>query len=840
MSGHGDDAQYDDDEFDDDTLDNLPASTLQALESRSYIQPLQPPIHSHLHPLPTSTLNRSPAPVLPVHSHRPYGSKGVEEEVINLDDCSHAQASSYANLRPGQRAGNQWNHQSQNTGPARASPSITHQPSYLPFNPPMPGSQMPPPLASHMNPAVPDVSALQDQIKRLQKEKDDLKKHASEAEARAQAKAGETLILRQRIESSTREYQQQIEDLRNVHVSAVEKQRAELQAVQRQREQAETDKRFLEHDLTVEATRRLPARKAHPLPNRGRTAPQEPAKSTATASPKRSKTLLPCGDGFDDDIVPPPSPSRNRSDPSNSFRPLDHSVLEPIPPPSPVKSLHGSIMATPNKRPEKRRKRSDQSPVVQNELSFQEQAPEFSPIQLFSPAPSFDRQDGTLVSLDSSFNLDLMKSLLDYKVETGERFFDLMAKQSFSSNPGYLLSTIIFDRWTVGSSLGDDIALQFCNIICDLWDESLKEMLYTTVNSFIDVLYFTTSKKPAIFSQRMVARILPPALKSINLVAFPVASDADVLSSKSGSATLQINAHACLELLLSISQACEGSMEASTLFWSSISLHWTLVLLYPAQPLEQRSIMCDLLRTSLTGTSFGPILQSEETDSVRDQADLEFYLIDRLTSLLSHDSLSYSRPEEESRIDHVMAFRLNVLITLRCMCTLPRDPTALRTHPTAIGRLIQCLHSSVELLYDQRTLPHKPHELTVSCVNTAVGLIHMILKGYYTKIDLREKLQSIEGGLHTHVIALSRVAFGEFVLFEAGIDAAVADAAHDLLDEFLTKPEGKEILKMFPSADSTALGSECVGIMDLAEVGSDGHEDAAAAEVGYDEKMDMG
>jgi hypothetical protein len=57
-----------------------------------------------------------------------------------------------------------------------------------------------------------------------------------------------------------------------------------------------------------------------------------------------------------------------------------------------------------------------------------------------------------------------------------------------------------------------------------------------------------------------------------------------------------------------------------------------------------------------------------------------------------------------------------------------------------------------------------------------------------------------------HLVALTRVAFCEAVVLERGIDPAASDAAHALLDEFLSPYEGEQLLQMYPTADSTAVG----------------------------------
>jgi hypothetical protein len=123
----------------------------------------------------------------------------------------------------------------------------------------------------------------------------------------------------------------------------------------------------------------------------------------------------------------------------------------------------------------------------------------------------------------------------------------------------------------------------------------------------------------------------------------------------------------------------------------------------------------------------------------------------------------------------------------------------------AIGRIIQFLYESIDFLYAPSSCPTDTHDLTITCVNTIMRLLYHILTQHASTIDIREKLKMVQGGAHLHLIALTRLAFCESIILEKGIDPAVSDAAHALLDEFLSPIEGEQLLRMFPSADSTGV-----------------------------------
>jgi hypothetical protein len=825
-------ASFDDDEFDDDTFDNLPASTLQALESKALVgnrNAVYPPRTNvqNVYSKPTNATVRPPlSTVLPQRQNSGGSAKldGGAEEVINLDDYSHARPNNYSQYRMG----------TQTNRYPRPSGSASKNGVNVPFRLPGRPSQSSQPSKPQVSVGTPDIVALQAQIQKLEKEKAELKELADTAESRAQARTGEASILRQRIEKTTREYEHQLESLRQTHTDTAAKQRAELEAAQKQKERVETDKRFLEHDLAVEVSKGRQLRKV-PAVVRSHTLPENHRKSAL--SPRKTKALG-LGDGFDNE-QPQLSPSHSRTELSHSFHAFDDNNDMQMPSTSPSKSWNGNggKLVTPSKRAEKKRKLGDISPAIQRSFLVEEQVPGSSPIHLFSPDPSFDdlqEEDESQTHPDSE-QLDFMRSLLFYRLEKSqERFFDVMKhyKFGFSDLP---LSTWIMDSWDQ-SVASKDVAMDFCRVVCSIWDTCLEQKLYGPIDGIVDIIHFATSKRDPLFSQQLVSRILPPAMKSINAVAFPIASDRMDDSGPMEPVT-NIDTQACLGLLLSIAQACIGSKEATTEFWRTLTLHWTLVLLFPMQPLHHLSMTCALLRTSALDSSFGPIFQSTEFDSVKDQADLEQILVDRLTSLLSVDPQSSDEVDDISFIQ-VLEFRLEVLRTLTSICTPPHNGLSIAKHKDAIGRIMQFLLEAVNYLYLPDTIPAESHDLAIDCVNGTMRILYAVLTTHASKIDVHEKLKAVEGGAHMQLLALTRIAFCESVVLERGIDPTVSDAAHALLDEFLSPVEGDQLLKMFPSVESTALGNDAHGNAEY-DAAHEADEAALAAETGADEAMDL-
>lgn len=62
---------------------------------------------------------------------------------------------------------------------------------------------------------------------------------------------------------------------------------------------------------------------------------------------------------------------------------------------------------------------------------------------------------------------------------------------------------------------------------------------------------------------------------------------------------------------------------------------------------------------------------------------------------------------------------------------------------------------------------------------------------------MHAKLAVIPGGVHKHLVVLTRLAFSEGLVLEAGIEDDVVECAHRLLEESVTPEEGEALLRCF-------------------------------------------
>jgi hypothetical protein len=793
MAGNGHVDGFDSDDFDDDAFINIPSQTLQALEHKAVLASQQPTTVNPTRPTPVKP--RQPLSTIQnnvSNQDEANQGQGQQEEVVNLDDYTIVHRPTYASNHGNTTTNSQWIKPLVHRGYGSGQSASSQRPPKS-----TPGSG-------------PDLQAI---IQRLEKEKLALKQAAETAVSRAQAKSGEVAILRQRLDKSTIEYEQRIEALKQTQLEAAVQSKADLDALKRDREKIETDRKFLEHDLALEAGRsrqstRMSKKTIIPANVSG-------PHARAGASPVRG-SKIPFGDGFQNDDVRLVSPTKkkssivaNHSHVNKSFNFDDEVVVMS----SPSKSRDGTAPSTPNQRLEKKRRRGDQSPGQAVELPLKDVPKDASPWQLFtpfSPDPEAEAAIGPVLESKATERLHFLQQILEFRVPGSEdRLLEVLGQHSLPSDPNQKLSKLLLDKLT-GSGYNDsgmDTGFTFCVGISELWSAALREKYYVIIDLMVSVVQFVLGSKRYAFIRELVEYTLPPAMETINLVAFPISAksynESQGIKDESKPPP-KLDMEACLDLIILMSFACQDSPEHLASFWKIINIHWVLCLLMEAQPMLHVNFICSLLQTSAQTTSFGPIFREDDTGTAKNQEEIEFLLVERLTSLLFQVPAAPS-PDSPLEMNDILTFRLVVLQTLQSMSLPPRNGQSLAQHNMAIGRIIQFLYESIDFLYAPSSCPTDTHDLTITCVNTTMRLLYHILTQHASTIDIREKLKMVQGGAHLHLIALTRLAFCESIILEKGIDPAVSDAAHVLLDEFLSPIEGEQLLRMFPSADSTGV-----------------------------------
>ncbi|KAF2870772.1 hypothetical protein BDV95DRAFT_495549 [Massariosphaeria phaeospora] len=710
----------DDSDYSDHDLDDLPANTLQHLETTA-IRATQ-----H-HDGDYSAATNAP--------ESDYGLDEEEDEVVNLDDAAG-----------------------------------------LPQSPPWPApEQQPPPQRSQ-----PNVDQLLQRIKKLEQEKARLNRDLQGEKSRALSKSGEADTLRRRAEAATRGHEQKVSALQQSHSDAIVKVKAELDKMRREREQVQTNNLFLEHDLAREADKAKRSRRHMP----SRPKPTAASIVSPSGTPKRAQKTLHLRDGFDDDDIVMASPTRLREK---------------------------SKALTPKQAGKRKRQVADQSPIQPLQLSEPRERPKTQ-----DSTPSHDPPEHTLLRAfkrdDERFSL--LHRLLSHRSSNGtDRILEALAQYAFPSQPQKRLSSIVYDSLSVPSISANvhELALGICRVFISLWKQSLEEKYYAAVFLILDALHFVLAWEPGKTAVAVTAQVVPLIIASVDLVAIPVARAAkggekdlaDLYSAAQRQIARDIDVADCLELLYVIATSCVSSpsKDSLALFWQTIPSDFALILLNKEQPVIHISLMLRILSTSALHSSLGPIVPADSLPE--SQGKREADLIHRLTNLFSETPTAIPEPEspppDPCPAEAIWDLRLSVLDVLTQFSIHEHGSARLASHRACVGRLIKYLDFSISALYAHPLFPTQSN--TIASINATMKLVYH-LHTSNPGFDIKSKLVGILGGQHAYLVALTRLAFSDGLVLERGIEDAVVDMAHGILDEGLSIEEGEGLLRVFSSGNS--------------------------------------
>ncbi|KAI7014849.1 hypothetical protein KC366_g15672, partial [Hortaea werneckii] len=794
----------DEDFFSDDDLDAVPDNTLAELEQNAISSTQRPPaepLNGHVS-IPSrpahqakQTAWRPPRPRAPpaamAPQHRPDSDTPVtapappssdygfeDEDVVDLDEPSmviqpasgpntrhptqHAQHSS-ASARYNRKAA--LDPETEAAFAAADAELGTHEPGQWTHAPPLTSR------ASGPNSAL-DVSSLQARIAALEAEQNRLRQSEQDARNAAVAKQGEIAIVRANQEKAMRDYERRIAGMQKLHAEEAARAKTELEKWRKQREKLETEGRFLQHDLAQEAER---ARRTNGA-GKGRTTASAAAavRNRGQETPKRAKKNG-LGDGFDDDEVRILSPSRSREK---------------------------SRDATP-KQGAKRKRTANDSPVTA--LSFAQPAASLrheGSEQTQTPA---EHHVAVVESTRTGDPYDFMQRLLHHSPYEGhDRSIETLTSHCFPSQP----------HRTFSSMLLDDLG----RACLKLWSRCVDERYYAALYLLLDLIQFALFGQLSDIVAQLIEEAVPLCMTTISLVAIPLVR---VSTNPAYAANLDREAHAKLceqidvdemmEFLLRLAQSATivGSTRVED-FWKCMELPFTLLMLNKAQPISQSTTTLRLLCTSSLSTTFGPVVPPESEDAASGQSKQETAIIDRLTILLFEtpkpppDEPAYSEAE-------LAELRNEILSVFRELCLTDHGGHLLAQHRSAVGRLVRFLHGQMEKLHllppaaspsthspenlttEQTTEPPSAHPLVAQTINTTTRLLYHLLRTYDTSLHLGQKLQAVQGGYHKFLVSMTRIAFSDQLVLEAGIEDEVAEAAHAVLDNMLSPEEGEAI-----------------------------------------------
>jgi hypothetical protein len=585
-----------------------------------------------------------------------------------------------------------------------------------------------------------------------------MRRELAEARTLAETKAGEIAIIRSKQARMAEEYDRQLAALRKAMVDRETTHKEAVDAAMSEGKMLATENLFLQHDLAEEV---------HQL--RNYKTKQRAAEKGPPVTPKKSR-VLPFRDGFDDDEIAVVSPS---------------------------KSAARSKRGTPTVPGKRKRQASVDSPAPlllnpAGELNMVD-APTDNSGTVFDEEPK---------SRESGAHDHLMKRILNHRMLPDQQTdIEAFARLHFPSEPHKTLSSIIMDE-LARIDMGNFV-LEYIYTVGQLWRRGLTERFYEPVPRFMSIARYVLMMDEAPLPD-LITSLVGVLQDSVEVNAVPRFKYSPAAREKAriprstpqSDLHLEVDSTEALRLLYYISCQLLHVKGALDSFWAHIRYTFILVMLHGSQPLKDIMVILPLLSTSIRADSFGPIMSSEQ-----DQADVQKWIVDRLSFMLSEAAMPDEGCEPYTAYD-ICAMRLEVLLLLESLAFNPAAPSKehgsaiIAAHPTALPRLFRSMHDELDALYSSPP----EQELRVAMVNGLMRLIFGVMRRHSPSINMQEKLASVSGSKQKHLVVLTRLAFCDGSVLEAGIDDETVDMAHELLEEWTNPQEAESLAEAFPSS----------------------------------------
>ncbi|KAL3466516.1 hypothetical protein BJX64DRAFT_250216 [Aspergillus heterothallicus] len=585
------------------------------------------------------------------------------------------------------------------------------------------------------------------------------------AKSLAETKAGEAAIIRSKQTKLIEDYERQITTLRKTIAEEMAKYKEEADAARAEGRMLATENAFLRQDLAEEALR------LNQMKAKAQAEEKEPP-----ITPRKTKAL-PFRDGFDDNEILAASPSKSGN----------------------------SKQKTPTAAGKKRRRTSQGSPTPlrlspHGDLLDIEDAEDRLDETMLDPEDQPRTEE--LTSKDKHQNLQLVKRILGHRTYPNDKTdLEVFGELAFPSEPGRTLANILLEE-TAKLDL-ENYAIEHLHAIVSLWSRALKEKFYKPVPMFLETTRFILSMETASVLS-MVDRLLPLLQESGDVNGIPRFRHSPVSRQNFGqirqtpSSEIEplvdsTEALSVMYLLACRSVAVDRDIEK---FWRHIRYDFVLMMLNCSQRITDIGLTLSLLMTSVRGDSFGSIQETEQ-----DQNANENYIVDRVANLMSETPQPDEGQPPYSRAE-ICDLRLEALSFLMNVAFNPIVPASTRgslviaTHPTALARLIRSMHDELDALYSYP--PER--DLHALLVNNLMRLVYSVIRRHSQEVDLQSKLYRVAGGKQKFLVVLTRLAFSEGLVLEAGIEDETVEMAHEILDDAINPQEAEALLEAFPHA----------------------------------------
>ncbi|KAE8150762.1 hypothetical protein BDV25DRAFT_153826 [Aspergillus avenaceus] len=576
-----------------------------------------------------------------------------------------------------------------------------------------------------------------------------------------ETRAGEIAILRANQAKLTENYERQLAALRKAIADEAARHKQDLETARAEGKMLSTENAFLKQDLAEESLRN------NHLKAKGRTEDK-----AGPGTPKKTK-VLPFRDGFDDEEIIAVSPSK-----SARYKRMTPTV--------------------PGKR---KRQLSQDSPIplqlnpqVEEPIAIEPTDEDMSDDAMADPPR---RQTATPAEYS---NPQDMKRLLNHRTfPHDESDIEVMAKMAFPSEPQRTLSTILLEE-VDGLQLGNYV-LEYARALISLWLRALKERFFQPIPLFMGIIRYILSLDTPTSAAELIDYLVPLLQDSgeINGVSrfkhSPVSRTNFGQVKQTPLSELQplVDSTEALGQLYQIAYTCLHVDHVMERFWRHMRYDFVLMMLNCSQPVRDIILMLNLLSTSIRVESFGSIHETEQ-----DQNANENYIVDRVANLLSETPQvdEGQRPYTKSDICTMRMEALSFLTSVAFNAAAPASThgsMVIACHSTAIARLIRSMHDELDALYSSP--PEK--DMHACLVNGLMRLVYGVLRRHSEQVDLQSKLCRVAGGKQKFLVVLTRLAFSEGLVLEAGIEDETVEMAHEILDDAVNPQEAEALLEAF-------------------------------------------
>ncbi|OKL58990.1 hypothetical protein UA08_05907 [Talaromyces atroroseus] len=731
-----------DDEFLDDgfDFDSIPAGTLLQLEQKARQATQVPPHEAPGLQQNGNRLNKPSLPQAPLPQRR-EASFYSNAEVVDLDADILEKDEPIGGVV--------------NSNP-RIVPTVTHaqgsgQRQYATIQ----GQQQVPSVADS-NAFIPEHE-LRAQIEELSRQHHAINNQLILAREDATKKAGEVAILRANLVKQAQTFERTITSLKSQLAEQTAKNKGAQQAAIDDRQKLETENLFLREELRDETL------KVNNLRMKKKTeAPQTP----------RKQRTLPFRDGFDDDEIGVPSPTRS--------------------------SGGRSKRGTPTVAGKRKRKASDApipmaplqlSPGNQDSMELQAPAPK--------PGEAPNKDLGSVSRDDVDDGLHMMQILNHKTSPNTETDLEVLARLAFPSEPNRKLSSIVLDTM---SGVTSNYAVKYASCLVLIWDRAMRDKFYEPIPLFMASIKFILLLDLYTIGPQLISGLAGVLQTTIYLNGATRFEHSAVSSKVKGESRKtprellhkDVDSTCALEIMYLLALASRQDDESHQRLWFDIKFDILLVTLNDHQLLQDIVLSLKIISTSLRRGSFGSIQNSEA-----DQREVEYHYIERITCLL------YQRIEpDEGEADYlplqICEMRLEALNFLEMITfytsDIMTDPSknAILSHPLVLPRLFRSLYDEMDRLY---TLDpqHPQYSIRTAFINRTMHLIYTLIRHGGGK-NLNEGLSRLVGTKQKHRLVLSRLAFSEGQFLESGINEETMEMARQLLEEEDMSPEEAEAL----------------------------------------------